>query len=188
MVKNIRKMVDVSVQLKVNPNWRNDPQFMAKSAPKLNEWLTEVPPDLRVNVSPDLNDPDPEIYNHFQGNLQVYYHLGRTMLHRPALAQGKTFDADGEWKVHMRLCSNSAKAICRLEEVIFRDYGMLGFQCMNRGVNFSIYTLLTGAMIHLVSHTFVQLSHYPDPRSENNSLSSFLVSGSGYLPIPGIQL
>lgn len=150
LVKNIRRMVDVHVKLKEHPSWRNDPQFM-KSAPSLDKWLSELPPDLLVEVNPDLNEPSPDVGNsHFTGNMQVYYHLARTMLHRPALAYGKTFTAEGEWRHHMSICSNSAKAICRLEEVIFRDYGMLGLQCMNRGVNFSIYTLLTGAMIHLV--------------------------------------
>lgn len=153
--KTIRRMVDVSSKLKAMPSWRNDPQFL-KSAPALDNWLMKLPHYLQIQLSTDLNDRPPVVDSHFAGNLQVYYYLARMMLHRPALAYGKTFAQGGEWRHHMSECTSAAKAICRLEEVIFEQYGMLGFQCMSRGVNFSIYSLLSGAMIHLVRQTVLQ--------------------------------
>lgn len=67
----------------------------------------------------------------------------------------------------MSCCTNAAKSICRLEEVIFEQYGMLGLQCMSRGVNFSIYSLLSGAMIHLIAATC------PDPEFNHDAKEYF---------------
>lgn len=149
LIKNIRRMNDVHAKLKSRPDWRHSPQFM-ESSPSLDQWLYDLPPDLHVQVVTDLAHPAPRLETHFAGNLQVYYHLARIMLHRPALAYGKAYGAGGEWRQHMGICTNAAKSICRLVEVIFEEYGMLGLQVMSRGVNFTIYALLTGAMIHLV--------------------------------------
>jgi len=149
LIHNIRRMSDVHAKLKASPNWRNDPQFL-QSGPSLEQWFYDLPADLHIQVNTSLAQPGPQPESHLSGNLQVYYHLARIMLHRPALAFGKTFASGGEWRRHMSVCTNAAKSICRLEEVIFELYGMLGLQCMSRGVNFSIYSLLSGAMIHLV--------------------------------------
>lgn len=164
LVKNVRRMNDAHAKLKSTPNWRNDPQFLG-SGSGLDDWAYELPGNLRVAVSTDLSHPGPQVDSHFTGNLQMYYHLTRIMLHRPALAYGKTFSLGGEWKTHMSICTNAAKSIVRLEETIFEQYGMLGLQCMLRGVNFTIYTLLTGAMIHLVNTGRENMS--PDPPSGN---------------------
>lgn len=174
--KTIRRMVDVSSKLKARPGWRNDPQFL-RSAPTLDGWLMKLPQYLQVHVSVDLNDRPPQLESHFAGNLQVYYHLARMMLHRPALAYGKTFSQGGEWRHHMSECTTAAKAICRLEEVVFEQYGMLGFQCMSRGVNFSIYSLLSGAMIHLVSKGSPAQVSYPHPTNLEHS-------DRGHMPRP----
>ncbi|KAL7269884.1 hypothetical protein RUND412_007427 [Rhizina undulata] len=166
LIKNIRRMNDVHAKLKSTPNWRNDPQFL-ESGPSLDNWLYELPPSLHVQVSTDLSHPGPQLDSHFTGNLQMYYHLARIMLHRPALAYGKTFSLGGEWKQHMNICTNAAKSIVRLEEVIFDQYGMLGLQCMLRGVNFTIYSLLTCAMIHLIAATC------PDPEFNTDAKEYF---------------
>lgn len=151
LIHNIRRMSDVHAKLKSSPNWRNDPQFL-RSAPSLEQWSYELPQDLRIHVNTDLSQPRPQLPldSHLVGNLQVYFHLARIMLHRPALAIGKSFSTGGEWRRHMKVCTSAARSICRLEEVTFTQFGMLGLQCMSRGVNFSIYALLTSAMIHLV--------------------------------------
>lgn len=150
--KTIRAMADMHNKLKADPQWRKDPKFL-QSAPKLDEWQANLPPYLKLHVSTDLNDPPPllgvHVGSHFAANLQVYYWLARMMLHRPALALGGVF-TDNRWRHHMMECTVAAKSICRLEEVVFEQCGMLGFQCMSRGVNFSIYSLLSCAMIHLV--------------------------------------
>jgi len=54
-----------------------------------------------------------------------------------------------------------------LEETVFEQYGMLGLQCMLRGVNFTIYTLLTCAMIHLIAATC------PDPEFNHDAKEYF---------------
>ncbi|KAH0608934.1 uncharacterized protein H6S33_001162 [Morchella sextelata] len=166
LIKNIRRMNDVHAKLKATPNWRNDPQFL-DSGPSLDTWAYELPPNLHVVVVTDLSHPGPQIDSHFTGNLQIYYHLARIMLHRPALAFGKTFSLGGEWKTHMMICTNAAKSMLRLEETVFEQYGMLGLQCMLRGVNFTIYALLTCAMIHLIAATC------PDPEFNSDAKDYF---------------
>ncbi|KAI5800545.1 hypothetical protein FPQ18DRAFT_253090 [Pyronema domesticum] len=166
LIHNIRRMSDVHAKLKSSPNWRNDPQFL-QSGPSLEQWSYDLPAGLHIDVNVDLNQPAPNIDSHLSGNLQVYYHLARIMLHRPALAFGKTFSTGGEWRRHMIVCTHAAKAICRLEEIVFQLYGMLGLQCMSRGVNFSIYSLLSGAMIHLIAATC------PDPEFNHDAKEYF---------------
>lgn len=50
----------------------------------------------------------------------------------------------------MEVCYESSKKICRLQEAIFHTFGLSGLLCMQRGINFVIYTVLTCTMIHLV--------------------------------------
>ncbi|KAF8245927.1 hypothetical protein K440DRAFT_686106 [Wilcoxina mikolae CBS 423.85] len=147
LIHNIRRMSDVHAKLKSSPNWRNDPQFL-QSGPSLEQWSYDLPADLHIEVNTDLSQPGPEVESHLSGNLQ-------------------TFASGGEWRRHMIVCTNAAKSMCRLEEVIFEHYGMLGLQCMSRGVNFSIYSLLSGAMIHLIAATC------PDPEFNHDAKEYF---------------
>ena len=45
----------------------------------------------------------------------------------------------------------TAKILCRLQEAILGAFGLTGLLCMQRGINFTIYAILTCTMIHLVS-------------------------------------
>lgn len=149
LIKNIRRMNDIHARLKVNPGWRNDPEF-TDCGPILETWAYELPPSLHVNVPTDLSQPCPPLPSHFVGNLQTYHHLAKIMIHRPPLSVTKSFTMQGQWKEHMTICSNSSKIICRLTECVWEQFGMAGLQCMMRGINFTIYTNLTATMIHLV--------------------------------------
>lgn len=69
-----------------------------------------------------------------------------------------SFSAGGSWKQHMESCYSSAKAMCRLQEGIMQAFGLSGLLCMQRGINFVIYSVLSCTMIHLVSWTIHLIS------------------------------
>ena len=156
LIKNIRRMNDIHAKLKANPSWRSDPEF-TDCGPILDTWARALPTNLHVIVPTDLSIPCPPVEHHYVANLQIYHNLARIMVHRPPLAITKTFTSQGQWKEHMSICSNAAKNICRLTEVVWRQFGMPGLQCMMRGINFTIYANLTATMIHLVSRIIL---HY----------------------------
>lgn len=149
LIKNIRRMNDIHQKLKANPSWRNDPQF-TDCGPIIDSWALALPPNLLVVVPTDLSIPCPQVEHHYVANLQIYHNLAKLMVHRPPLSVTKTFTSRGQWREHMSICSNSAKNICRLTEVVWGQFGMAGLQCMMRGINFTIYANLTATMIHLV--------------------------------------
>ena len=76
------------------------------------------------------------------------------MLQRPQLMASKSFAADSAWKQHMTSCYTSAKVLCRLQEAIHAQFGLPGLLCMQRGINFTIYAVLTCVMLHLVCMLF----------------------------------
>ncbi|KAG8527142.1 uncharacterized protein KY384_008571 [Bacidia gigantensis] len=134
-------------------NWIQDPKFISTGA-DLMGWLKSLPRDLQVDFP--LDDEAPYLTSHFIGNMHSYYHLTSVMLHRPQLAQAGSY-ANGSWKRHMAVCYDSSKKMCKLQESILRNFGINGLLCMQRGINFVIYTVLTCTMIHLVAITS------PDP-------------------------
>jgi len=58
---------------------------------------------------------------------------------------------DGIWKQHMIACYSAAKNLCRLQEAVLKTYGLPGLLCMVRGLSFTVYSVLTCTMLHLVS-------------------------------------
>ncbi|KAF8469706.1 hypothetical protein BDZ91DRAFT_63478 [Kalaharituber pfeilii] len=166
LIKNIRRMNDIHAKLKANPSWRNDPQF-TDIGPLLDTWAHALPPGLQVVVPTDLAIPCPPVEHHYVANLQIYHHLAKIMVHRPPLSITKTFTSQGQWKEHMSICSNAAKTICRLTEVVWGQFGMAGLQCMMRGINFTIYANLTATMIHLIASTC------PDPEFNTDAKEYF---------------
>jgi hypothetical protein len=50
----------------------------------------------------------------------------------------------------MLVCYNAAKMLCRLQEAVVGSFGLLGLQCMQRGINFTIYAVLACIVLHLV--------------------------------------
>ena len=153
-IKNVRVMSAIYAKIKRNKDWGGDPQFV-NLVPELQRWHDELPLDLQVNLT---DDGSPLwLPSHFVGNMHSYYHLTNIMLHRPQLMAANSFSAGGQWKQHMASCYSSAKAMCRLQEAILQTYGLSGLLCMQRGINFVIYAVLSCTMIHLVSHHIVLL-------------------------------
>ena len=142
MIQTVRRMHDIKEACATN-DWISDPEFVA-SETKLTKWLDALPRDMQID------DRAPWLPSHFIGNMHTYYHLTVIMLHRPQLSVSSAF-ADGSWKRHMRISYESSKAMCRLQEALFQQFGLPGLMCMQRGISFVIYAVLTCALIHLVS-------------------------------------
>ena len=148
-VRSVRKMHDIKGSVKAGDqkDWVADPRFVSLND-ILDEWLADLPRDLQVKFPDD--DTPPWLPSHFVGNIHSYYHLTVIMLHRPQLMHASAY-ADGSWKTHMTVCYASAKYMCRLQEGVLQTFGLPGLLCMQRGINFVIYAVLTCTMIHLVS-------------------------------------
>jgi hypothetical protein len=156
--RNIRLITDSSQKLKKKKDWGLDPEFVAYNV-AFKKWPSELPKDLQMPV-PQENAPL-SLPSHFIGNMHSHYQLGNLMLHRPQLVASKSFALDQQWKLQMSMCYNSAKMLCRLQEAIVAKFNMCGLMCMQRGINFTIYAILTCTMIHLVSRTLAtHLSSY----------------------------
>ena len=152
---NIRLLADAYHKAKKQKNWGADPRIMGNNS-LFDRWLLSLPPDLEVSF-PDDGSP-PWLPSHFVGNMHSHYHLAIIMLHRPQLLASKSFDAGGEWRGHMAMCCSSAKKLCRLQEAILSSFGLSGLFYMQRGISFTLYSILTCTMLHLVSiapHSYV---------------------------------
>lgn len=142
-------------------DWGCDPDFVQIN-PEASAWLNELPADLSVNETPDGSPP--WLSSPFIGNLHSYYHLSVILLHRPQLTHHEPTGMDGQWKHHMVLCYNSAKSLCRLQEAVLQSFGLNGLQCMQRGINFTLYCILSCIVLHLVSCALLEAeaSSFPD--------------------------
>ncbi|KAM5467181.1 hypothetical protein MferCBS49748_004112 [Microsporum ferrugineum] len=161
---NIRRIVDVFHRLKKTKDWGANPQFV-RNNPLFEAWYNSLPPDLMVTYPPDGSPP--WIPSHFVANMHSHFELAKIMLHRPQFVAASSFSAGGEWRHHFSICYSSAKALCRLQEALLSTFGVSGFLCMQRGINFSIYCILTSVMLHLVAITS------PDPEFNKDSRSYF---------------
>lgn len=153
LLKTLRHMSEIYQKVKKGKNWQSDPELLAL-APRLQRWEDELPPDMKYPGAVDMGIQCPPPTSHFSGNVQCYYHLARILLHRPVLTSPKGLPLDNSrsmWKTHMEICSVSAKAITRIIETIIQSFGIRGLQCMIRGVNFTIYCLLSSTLINLVT-------------------------------------
>lgn len=146
-VRNVRFLNDIYGRIKKKKNWGADPELGALN-PSFINWLHELPHDLHLDYP--LDGSPPWLPTHFIGNLHSYYHLAIIMLYRPQLMFSGLFPADSSWRQHMLLCYSSAKYLCRLQEAILQAFGLPGLLCMQRGINFTIYAVLTCTMLHLV--------------------------------------
>ncbi|KAF3919786.1 hypothetical protein ABW20_dc0108948 [Dactylellina cionopaga] len=156
LLKLIRRINDVFARLKKSSNWAGDPEFLA-CGPSFDNWLYTLPRHLQIDVPVDPNMPMEPVLSHYAGNLLVYGYLARIMFHRPALAFARNFTATGQWRMHLRASYDSSRKACRLTEAVMDQYGIRGLQCMLRGINFTIYAMLTCTMVNLVAATC------PDP-------------------------
>jgi hypothetical protein len=147
-VRNIRTIAETYHELRKTKDWGGHPKFVANNQ-AFDKWPDALPHRLQLNLPADGSPP--WMPSHFIGNMHSHYQLGRIMLQRPQLMASKSFAADSAWKQHMASCYSSAKILCRLQEAIFTQFGLRGLLCMQRGINFTIYAILTCIMLHLVS-------------------------------------
>jgi hypothetical protein len=147
IVKNIYYTTTMHGRLrKKSKDWALDPEFVQHNQ-SFPLWLRELPHNLQIAYPPD-NSP-PWIPSHYVANLHCYHLLCVIMHHRPQLhVLSDSFD--GVWKQHMVICYSAAKDLCKLQEAIMKNYGLSGMLCMQRGISFTIYAVLTCTMLHLV--------------------------------------
>ena len=147
--RNIRMITDVAGKLKRDKNWGLNQELVSYNM-TFHKWPEELPSDLRINMPADGSVP--KLTSHFIGNMHTHYHLGIVMLRRPQLTASQEFGKDSEWRKHMVVCYRSAKILCKLQEAMLAQFDLTGLLCMQRGINFTIYTILTCVMIHLVCY------------------------------------
>ena len=147
-VRNIRLITEVSHKLKRKKDWGLEPELVKYNS-TFRKWPAELPKDLQIIMPPKSGIPD--ISSHFLGNMHSYYYLAIVMLRRPQLSASQNYGADGAWKQHMSVSYDSAKMLCRLQEGILQKFDLIGLLCMQRGINFTIYAILTCIMIHLIA-------------------------------------
>jgi hypothetical protein len=133
---------------RLKKDWALDDEFVRHNA-DLPEWLKSLPIDMQIHYSDDGRAPWIGS-DHFVAYLHTYFHLVIIMHHRPQL-QAMLERRDPAWKIHLEICLNSAMLMCRIQEALHRDFGFHGLQFMQRGINFTIYCVLTCTMLHLVS-------------------------------------
>lgn len=159
IVKNIQQTVLMYGKLKKKTNdWALDPNFVNHNK-NFPLWIQELPEDMQI-IYPDDSSP-PWIPSHYIANMHSYHYLGVIMHLRPQL-HACSDSYDGTWKQHMVSCYSAAKNMCRLQEAIIKTYGLPGLLCMQRGISFTIYAVLTCTMLHLVSTLFVNSGHSID--------------------------
>ncbi|KAL8740483.1 MAG: hypothetical protein Q9190_006823 [Brigantiaea leucoxantha] len=163
-VRNVRHLHDTYGKLKKQEDWASDPKFASLNPEAIN-WVDDLPGDLQVDF-PEGNAP-PWLPNHFVGNMHCYYHLNVIMVHRPQLMSSESFGVNGSWRRHMQVCYESSKKMCRLQEAIFQTFGLSGLLCMQRGISFVIYSVMTCTMIHLAAITS------PDPEFNSDAKEYF---------------
>ena len=129
-------------------DWALDPTFV-KHNQDLHQWVKDLPADLQIDY-PDDGSPPWLGGDHFVAYLHAYYHLTIVMHHRPQM-QTMLEKGDSRFGEHLEVCLQSASKLCRIQEALWRDFGMHGLQFMIRGINFTIYCVLTCTMLHLVS-------------------------------------
>ncbi|KAK8103782.1 uncharacterized protein PG998_010815 [Apiospora kogelbergensis] len=180
-VRNVRQMNTVYRKIKRRKDWGLDPEFVQLN-PATNAWLADLPADLAITFPPDGSPP--WIPSHFIGNLHSYYYLSVLMLHRPQLTFLDPMGADGQWKNHMMLSYSSAKLLCRIQEAMLQSYGLSGLQCMQRGISFTIYAILTCIPIYLVALTSPDPDFSTDARDFFTRHMRIMEKTMGSWPIP----
>jgi hypothetical protein len=148
VIRNVRRMNKVYARIKKKKEWGIDPDFVQLN-PSFEAWMNDLPADLQISFPMDGSPP--WLPSHFIGNLHSYHHLSTILLHRPPLSFMEPTGLDGGWKHHMMICYSSAKLLCRLQEAILDNFGLTGLLCMQRGINFTIYCILSCTVLHLVN-------------------------------------
>ncbi|KAF2088112.1 hypothetical protein K490DRAFT_40420 [Saccharata proteae CBS 121410] len=165
IVHNVQRTTILhGVLRKRRKDWAIDPQWVSHNQ-NYAAWLRELPRDLQIAFPEDGSAP--WIPSHYIANMHCYHHLGIIMHHRPQLHYLYE-NYDPTWKQHMLLCYSAAKSMCRLQEAILQNYSLPGLLCMQRGMSFTIYSVLTCTMLHLVAITS------PDPELNSDARDYFV--------------
>ncbi|KAL8732632.1 MAG: hypothetical protein Q9166_002607 [cf. Caloplaca sp. 2 TL-2023] len=183
-VRNVRHLHDTYGKVKQQKDWASDPKFTSLN-PEALSWVENLPKDLQVEY-PE-GDAPPWLPDHFVGNMHSYYHLNVIMVHRPQLMSSRSFPAGGSWRKHMEVCYDSAKKMCRLQEAVFQTFGLSGLLCMQRGINFVIYSVLTCTMIHLVAITSPEPEFNKDAKEYFTRHMLLLENCTSAWPMPEMQ-
>ncbi|KAK3694612.1 hypothetical protein B0T22DRAFT_370197 [Podospora appendiculata] len=184
VVRNVSRMGRAYGRLKKVKEWGIDPEFV-QIKPNLDAWFAQLPADLTISYPADGSAP--WLPSAFVGNLHSYYYLSIILFHRPQLAFTTPGGVDGQWKEHMLVSYDAAKMLCRLQESVVSSFGILGLQCMQRGINFTIYAVLGCIVLHLVALTS------PDPDLNSEAREYFtrhmrlLEKCMGTWPMPDMQ-
>jgi hypothetical protein len=128
-------------------DWALDPAFVRHNE-DLPAWLKHLPPDFQLQF-PEDGSPPWLGGDHYLADIICYHHLVVIMHHRPQL-QALLEKGDPEFKGQLEICLDSAVFMCRVQEALYRDFGFHGLHFMIRGVNYTIYCVLTCTMLHLV--------------------------------------
>jgi hypothetical protein len=131
-----------------SPEWALDPMFVSQNE-VIASWFRTLPTDMQIHYTDEETSP----YlagDHFVANLNIYHYLIVIMQHRPQL-QTLLEKRDPSFKAHLEVCTQAASLMCRVQEAVYRDFGLHGLQFMQRGIGFTIYCVLTCIMMHLVS-------------------------------------
>ncbi|KAH8701151.1 putative C6 finger domain protein [Talaromyces proteolyticus] len=186
-VKNayhIRVYTELYHKIKKQKDWGADPRF-TENNPLFADWYRGLPQDLQVTYSEDGSPP--WLPSHFVGNMHTHYHLAIIMLHRPQLLASKNFSSGGGWRTHMSLCYSSAKCLCRLQEALISRFGLQSLRFMQRGINFTVYAILTCTMLHLVAITSPDPEFHTDARDYFTRHMRILEQCSTTWPLPEIK-
>jgi len=180
-VRNVRGVTEIYQKLKrKNKEWATDPKFVAYNQ-DFSKWPGELPADLEIAMPADGSLPRPP--SHFVANMHCHYQLGIVMFYKPQLTASKDFIKDKKWKHDMTTCYNAAKQVCAFQEAILQNFDVRGLACMQRGLSFPIYAILTCIMVHLVRTptpskqylTLLQIAiTSPDPAYNQDSRDYFI--------------
>lgn len=147
VVRNVRKLGSTYMKIRKKKEWGIDPEMQQLNDGFAN-FLKELPADLAVNFPPDGSPP--WIPSAYVGNVHSYFHLTLILFHRPQLSFFNPGTNPQQWKHHMLICYESAKALCRLQEAVINMSGLEGLQAMQRGYSFTVYAGLSCIILHLV--------------------------------------
>ncbi|KAL3958407.1 hypothetical protein ACCO45_006569 [Purpureocillium lilacinum] len=160
----IAGMSNVYARIRRKKDWGMDPEFQQLSQ-NISSFLTELPADMTVTFPSD--GAPPMLQSSFIGNLHAYYYLTLILYHRPVLSFLDPTTNESQWKHHMLICYNAARALCRLQEATLQTYGLTGLQNMQRGFSFCVYSGLSCIVLHLVAIVS------PDPELNSDAREYF---------------
>ncbi|KAL1845084.1 hypothetical protein VTK73DRAFT_1159 [Phialemonium thermophilum] len=183
-IRIVARMNKIYARIKKTKDWGIDPEFV-RIAPEFRQWLNSLPPDLAISYPADGSTP--WLPSPFVGNLHSYYCLSLILFHRPQLTFLDPNGADGQWKHNMLICYNAAKTLCRLQEAILQTFGLAGLQCMQRGINFTIYAVLACIVLHLVALVSPDPEFYSDAPEYFTRHMRILEKCMGAWPMPDMQ-